>query len=86
MYIVLNARRLYCLLIHESKRLTVFTTKNVCDDRVIICDAAVATQQLFGTSGLGRWLSWYASDSTVTLYSILKLIPQTVPCCLTDNT
>ena len=26
--------------------------------RMIICDAAVATWQLFRTSGLGRWLSW----------------------------
>jgi len=28
-YIVLNARRLYCLLIHKSKRLTVCTTQDI---------------------------------------------------------
>jgi len=30
--------------------------------------AAVATWQLFGTSGLGCWLSWYTSDRDTVFY------------------
>ena len=35
-YIILNTRRLYCLLIHKSKRLTVCTTENVGRQQIIL--------------------------------------------------